>query len=626
VTPRKKSVGEEKHIQGSGVKHPGGLNAGMVQGEKDTEQNRVARERDETEAQPLSSIPAKRKKQIEIAAEGNETKSLKKSKGNKVHNNDASLDKDIKVGERVSSQRGKAGSNVINANDAHHSRQTDIDIHNIASVLKDSRSSPEVYKSGESEKGLDQKENGRAANIEKSKLELNKVLDRRKNSKEDEKESEQRAVKRPKQDVHGHPSLESNRHVNRTMLPSEQEPEILEVTASPAPAAPPNVIGSKKEVFKKESLNYSTLSKVCSSPESSRTGSKAHGSSPIESTVSSSPVRFRKGEREQSRNQRGGPENLSLPNEGVLQQHSWSASPKDGEDASHQFSWDEGEFHHAGAWHGANVSRKHDHSSGAHDEEWNWDEHRGANPGFAYDSHQDRSGQRPDCNWDQDDLDGQYERRVNQNSHYDGDRNQGVRDPWPNERPDVQEDPYSREHHTRDDWGRPSSRESRLDKTGGGSWNDEQQLEQGEEVPTKDETLPATSEHGARDDRFVSKGTSWEGERAAPVSRKENDSATVHSLDIPVPGKRPSATASARVKEDTGKVLKHEGQTSILSKALVNIGRDGEGVTGSPVKREQSHVHNPAFSVAKKEARALKHSADHLKVGLCFLSLKSSSE
>jgi hypothetical protein len=46
---------------------------------------------------------------MEIAAEGNETQSLKKSKGNnKVHNNDASLDEDIKVGEPVSSQRGKS--------------------------------------------------------------------------------------------------------------------------------------------------------------------------------------------------------------------------------------------------------------------------------------------------------------------------------------------------------------------------------------------------------------------------------------------------------------------------------------------------------------------------------------
>jgi hypothetical protein len=56
-------------------------------------------------------------------------------------------------------------------------RQTHIiDTHNIASVLKDSRSSPQVYKSGKSEKGLDQKENGRATDIEKSKVELNKVL------------------------------------------------------------------------------------------------------------------------------------------------------------------------------------------------------------------------------------------------------------------------------------------------------------------------------------------------------------------------------------------------------------------------------------------------------------------
>jgi hypothetical protein len=55
---------EEKHVPRiSGVKHPGGLNAGiLVQGEKDTEQNSVARERDEAEAQALPSTPAKRKR------------------------------------------------------------------------------------------------------------------------------------------------------------------------------------------------------------------------------------------------------------------------------------------------------------------------------------------------------------------------------------------------------------------------------------------------------------------------------------------------------------------------------------------------------------------------------------
>ncbi len=73
-------------------------------------------------------------------------------------------------------------------------------------------------------------------------------------------------------------------------------------------------------------------------------------------------------------------------------------------------------FINAGAWHCANVSQKHDHSCGAHDEEWNWDEHSGANHEFAYDNHQDRNGQCPDCNWDQDEIDEQYERRVNQNS------------------------------------------------------------------------------------------------------------------------------------------------------------------------------------------------------------------
>ncbi len=66
----------------------------------------------------------------------------------------------------------------------------------------------------------------------------------------------------------------------------------------------------------------------------------------------------------------------------------------------------------AGAWHGANVSQNHDHSCG-----WgSWQGMELANPEFAYDNHQDCNGQCRDCNWDRDEINEQYERRVNQNS------------------------------------------------------------------------------------------------------------------------------------------------------------------------------------------------------------------
>ncbi|CAM6061808.1 unnamed protein product [Sphagnum tenellum] len=485
--------------------------------------------------------------------------------------------------------------------------EVDIDAENIASVLKEIRSSPELYESGESEKGRDRNDNGRPTDVRKSKLELTKVLDKRKKLEDDEREFEHRAGKRPNQDVHGHPRLESKGRVTRTLLPSEQEPEIIEAAASPAPAAPLHVSGSKNEVFKKESLNHSTPSKICSSLESSRTRSKARGS-PIESTVSSSPVRFNKGERERSSNQRGGPETLPVPNEAVLQQRSCSASSKHEEDVSHRSSWDEGEFCHAGALHGADASPKHDRSRGARDEEWNWDENRVRNSGFMYDGHQDQSADCPEHNQDQDERDGRYERRGNQNSHFDGDRKKGGRDPWPSEQADAREE-HSQEHNTRDDWGRPSSRESRLDKTGGSSCCDERLLERGEEVPTKADSLPAVPEHKARDEHLVNRGTSWEAERAVPVSRKESDSTPVRPLDTAVHSKRPSATANARVKEDIGKAPKQEESHPGPLKAVANSGRDGEGTIGAPVKKEPS----PAFTAAQNEGRQLKHSADRMK-------------
>lgn len=625
---RKNVVNGGKHIQGSTLKHlKGGPNADILEGEETlhTEGNRVGRERNEAEAQALTSVSVKRKKQMEIADEGNEIQSVKKSKGNnnRVIGNDTCVEEYVKVGEHVSySQRGKPGADVKKAKDTCYSRHTDIDTENIVSVLKDYMSSPGFHESGESEKGQDKKENGRTADGKRrSKLDLTKVreLNNKRLKKEHERESEDLEGKRPKQDVHRHTHLESKGHVMRTPLPSEQEPEILELGAtSSALAAPLNVIRSKNKGFNKaEVLNHSTPSKICPSPELSGIGSKAHGS-PIESTVSSSPVQFRKGERECLSDQKGGWEKISVPNECVVQQHFCAGeSPKHGEHASHHSSGDEGEFYHAAAtWNGADAFQKQDYSHGACDEEGNWDEHRAVNAGFAYDHHQDCSAeqQQTEFNWDQDEHDGQYERRGNQNDHFDGDCDQGGRDQPPKKGVNAQADRHPSKCSPRDDWGRPSSQESHLDKTGGSSWCDGQP-EHGEDVPIEDETLPVVSEHGARDYTLGNKGSSWKGERAAPVSRKESDSAMLHTLDTTtVPRRTPSAKAIVQVKEGTEEALKQECQPG-QSKALMNSGRDGEGATSSsPIKKEHSHARNPAFSAAQSEGKALKHSADRLKV------------
>ncbi|CAK9201924.1 unnamed protein product [Sphagnum troendelagicum] len=547
----KNVVNGGKHIQGSTLKHlKGGPNADILEGEETlhTEGNRVGRERNEAEAQALTSVSVKRKKQLEIADEGNEIQIVKKSKGNnnRVIGNDTCVEEYVKVGEHVSySQRGKPGADVKKAKDTHYSRHTDIDTENIVSVLKDYMSSPGFHESGESEKGQDKKENGRTTDGKRrSKLDFTKVreLNNKRLKKEHERESEDLEGKRPKQDVHRHTHLESKGHVMRTPLPSEQEPEILELGAtSSAVAAPLNVIRSKNKGFNKaEVLNHSTPSKICPSPELSGIGSKAHGS-PIESTVSSSPVQFRKGERECLSDQKGGWEKISVPNEGVVQQHFCAGeSPKHGEHASHHSSGDEGEFYHAAAtWNGAVAFQKQDYSHGAY-------------------RHPSKCSPR-------------------------------------------------------DDWGRPSSQESHLDKTGGSSWCDGQP-EHGEDVPIEDETHPVVSEHGARDYPLGNKGSSWKGERAAPVSRKESDSAMLHTLDTTtVPRRTPSAKAIVQVKEGTEEALKQECQPG-QSKALMNSGRDGEGATSSsPIKKEHSHARNPAFSAAQSEGKALKHSADRLK-------------
>ncbi len=94
---KKKSVGEEeKHVPRiSGVKHPGGLNAGIwYKVRRIQNKTQLQGKGDEAEAQALPSTPAKRKwSRWRLQLRAMRLKIWKKSKGNKVHNNDVSLDR-----------------------------------------------------------------------------------------------------------------------------------------------------------------------------------------------------------------------------------------------------------------------------------------------------------------------------------------------------------------------------------------------------------------------------------------------------------------------------------------------------------------------------------------------------
>ncbi len=128
VTPRKKKCGWRESIyQGSGVKHPSRWSECWYRTRWEGYRTNPSCKGKGWGWSASSAVHSCKEKEADgrLQLRAIETQSLKKSRGNKVHNNDASLEEDIKVGERVSPQRGQAGSNVINVNDAHHSRQTD---------------------------------------------------------------------------------------------------------------------------------------------------------------------------------------------------------------------------------------------------------------------------------------------------------------------------------------------------------------------------------------------------------------------------------------------------------------------------------------------------------------------
>lgn len=531
----------------------------------DIEPIQVSKERDETlhlegEARGASTVPAKRKK-LGAFDNADETKPAKKTKAGhaKTQVNDmrAANDEECNEGGKwQGTQRGKSALGSLKAKDLPHSSLADIDTKNITAVVKDIRDSFEHHESGD-EIGREEGESLRRIAADRR---LREVFEKQRKLKEDESESEERGGKRRKKEA----ELDLKRHPDR-----------------PISAGPP--------MYRKEGWNQSTSSKVVtSSLESSGTRSKARAS-PIESTVSSSPVRLTKGDRDFPITGRDGLENPTLRTDNAPLQRSCSESPKRKGDTSRRSSWDEGEYRHAGSRKTFEKPRKYESNHAPQDMDWYYED-RGGDPGYSYDHHGDRRVER---NRDLDERDNHYGRRGNDSFDQDSDRGR-------HESRGDQEDRYSRERSTRDDRGRPSSRESRLDKPGGRPWRNDRQPDGVEDIPSKDETLHL--EHGGRES-----GSFRDGDRG-PLSRKESEAAAVGPHDTMGAIKRPVAPSNARVVGEAGEAVRREE----FQAGPVKAGA-GEGSTGSPTKKEHAQAQHLG-NLALKDATSLKHSADRLKV------------
>ena len=550
-------AGEDSHIKKK-VLQEQEHNVDLPQCEKepmDMEPSRAGRER-EAYLPPEGEgtvLPAKRKKSG-VFGDVDETSNFKKSKGSRaklqVDETQAPSEDDLDgTDKRYNVQKPKRDMLIHKSRETQHSNLLDKDTQQINSVLRD-------IESGNEKQRREEKEQTKMF-TEERRLKTSQ-LEKYRRSKEEDSDSEQRIQKRRKDsDVH------SERH----------HP----------------VIKPKTPHFVNEDHNRSTSSKIStSSLGSSGVGLKG-ASSPVESTVSSSPVRGMNGNKE-VRNGRDPPGNL--PADMGMHQQSCSPGPKHVRNASRGSSWDEGEFRQGGVSQNATRSRKYE-SSEARDDEWYNDEDRGADHGHTFVQHGERQahGSR-----EKDEMD-EHHRRRHGNRDRDNDRGRlGARD---NDHVD-EEDRHLRERSMRDDRGR--SRETGLEKPGGRSWVDSRKQEGVNHVLNKDDAVPVSIQgHGPKDGGF-SKDPSREGDRT--VSRKESG---FGPSDVMI-NKRLVVSSNARVLGERGDALKREDLEVGVVKPSV-----GEGVAGSPAKKEYAQAQHLA-TVAIKDATSLKHSADRLKV------------
>lgn len=497
--------------------------------------------------------PGKRKK-VGTFEDLDETPYQKKNKGGRARlqfddPQAPSEDEYVEVDKRANVQKSKRETSTLKPRDTgllSHTGLQDKETQDINSVLKDLREND-----GVPEKRREDRDQGRRS----------KASEKQWRSKEDGSDSEQRTWKKRRDDT----------SYDR---PNEASPR-------------------EKPAYGRKDLNRSTSSKV----SNSSSGSLKGVGSPLESTVSSSPVRATNGNRELFNN-RVASGHAALGTDTAMQS---SPGPKHVRAASRGSSLDEGEYRHPGVTHNTTRFGKQDSSGEARDDGWYDDEDRGVDRGHSHNHHSER---HPHSSGDIDDLDGQQVRRKG-NRERDSDRRRlDIRD---NDHVDYS-DHNVKDRNTRDDRCRPP-RESGLEKPGERSWDEDLKPDGPKYANKRDDTY--AQGHGARGGPS-NKGTNRESDRIVSNARKDGGGTDVGPSDV---NKRPGASSNTRGGGDRGEALKREDLEMGLAKSFV-----GEVATGSPAKKDKEQY---AEAILKsnnfmKKAKDLKHSADRLKVCVLF--------
>lgn len=483
-----------------------------------------------------------------------ESPNLKKNKGGRgrLQFDDPQMPSEDDCAEsdkRANVQKSKRETSMLKPKDVSHSGLQDKETQDINAVLKDLRD----YE-GAPEKRREDREQGRRS----------KGSEKPWRSKEDASDSEQRTWKKPRDDDR----------------PNQASPLTL------------------KPTYGRDETYRSTSSKV--SISSSGSGLKGVGS-PLESTVSSSPVRAANGNNRELFNARVGSGHAVVGTDVAMQS---SPGPKHVRAASRGSSLDEGEYRHPGVTHNTTRFGKQDSSGEARDDGWYDEEDRGVDRGQNHNHHPER---HPHSSGDIDDVDGQQVRRKGNRERDSDSRRLDIRD---NDHVDhIDHHAKDRNTSTRNDRGRPL-----LDKPGEKPLEDSKPLD-GVKYAHKRDDASTQGQHGARVGPPI-KDMNRESDR---IVRKDAGGIAVGPSDFT---KRPGASSNTR--GDRGEVLKRDD----LDTALAKISVGEAAATSSPAKKDKEQ-HAQVMQTANnylKDAKDLKHSADRLKVFvlilvmLCYLS------
>lgn len=518
-----------------------------------------------------SSGPWKRKKAG--AEDLEETPNMKKNKGGRARlqfeeSQVPSEDDFVETDKRVNVQKPKRETSMLKPKDVLHSGLQDKETQDINAVLKDLRGDYE----GAAEKRRDDSDSGRRF----------KASEKPWRSKEDASDSEQRTWKKRRDDAsHDRPNQ-----------------------ASP--------VRERATTYGREETYRSTSSKVSiSSSGSSGLGLKGVGS-PLESTVSSSPVRATNGNNNiknnvsnnrEMFNARVGPGHAAVDTDIALQS---SPGPKHVRAASRGSSLDEGEYRHPGLTHNTTRFGKQDSSGEARDDGWYDEEDRGMDRGQNHSHYPER---HPHSSGDVDDVNGQQVRRKGNRERDSDSRRLDFRD---NDHVDHSgHNAKDRNTTSRDDRGR-SYRDSGVDKLGERALEDSKPLDGANRYAHKRDD-PSTQGHGARVS-LPTKDIIRESDRVIQSVRKDGGGVGVGPSES---SKRPGASSNIR-GGDRGDAPKRDDLDTGPAKPSV-----GEAATSSPAKKDKDQ-HAQVMQTANiyiKDATDLKHSADRLKVFVLVASL-----